>query len=452
MATLTGTRPQNTYQGLLKILDSDALEASLQQVSDGFGNTSPLFISTSQVAILGASGGRAVFNAALLDADRTFTFQNQSGTIAHFENCVNSIVGDAGLNQIRLVGDASTLAPRLYYGTNNLGVRGFATVNSLLNFWQEGATVFSTRTINTWTAIGSPTDISVVILPKGNGAFALAVADGTNVGGNVRGNFAVDLQRTRSVNTQVASGIDSFVANANSTASGTSSSAFGSAIASNSQCFAAVGGIASGTRSVSFRGTSSGVESFTANSTNNTASGLKSTCFGEHGDISGESSFGVGTFARSVVKNAFIIGGGQASNVTSQVTTSLQWSLFGAVAGTPYQLKNIAGDNLILDHASSATQTRFLRFSIAASAAGSPKGSWIREILVTIDVNNTTYNIVNVHILHSYEDNNLVGATVSFTTINGNPGQVVVSFTPATSVSTSVRCFVSTFGVFSLSS
>lgn len=49
MATLSGTRIKNTYQGLLKTSDAAALTGSLKVIQDGSGNDSALSLSTSTV-------------------------------------------------------------------------------------------------------------------------------------------------------------------------------------------------------------------------------------------------------------------------------------------------------------------------------------------------------------------------------------------------------------------
>ncbi len=59
-------------------------------------------------------------------------------------------------------------------------------------------------------ATGDTTNVSVSIVPKGNGAFSLRVPDGASTGGNVRGANAVDLQTDRNAANQVASGTSSF--------------------------------------------------------------------------------------------------------------------------------------------------------------------------------------------------------------------------------------------------
>jgi len=51
MASLTGQTIQSTYDSLLKISGNDPLTASLQRITDGLGNFTPLYLSTTAVEI-----------------------------------------------------------------------------------------------------------------------------------------------------------------------------------------------------------------------------------------------------------------------------------------------------------------------------------------------------------------------------------------------------------------
>jgi hypothetical protein len=68
---------------------------------------------------------------------------------------------------------------------------------------------------------GGTTNVGVAIVPKGTGAFSLAVPDGTATGGNARGANAVDLQTLRNAATAVGTGLSSFTAGQNNTNAGT---------------------------------------------------------------------------------------------------------------------------------------------------------------------------------------------------------------------------------------
>ncbi len=51
MATLSGNKIKNTYQSLVKFSDNGNITVGAKQLTDGFGNNSPMFVSTTQVGI-----------------------------------------------------------------------------------------------------------------------------------------------------------------------------------------------------------------------------------------------------------------------------------------------------------------------------------------------------------------------------------------------------------------
>ena len=53
MASLTGTKIKDSYDGLLKTTDNGALGASAKQLTDGLGTGSPLYLSTNLTLIIG---------------------------------------------------------------------------------------------------------------------------------------------------------------------------------------------------------------------------------------------------------------------------------------------------------------------------------------------------------------------------------------------------------------
>ena len=114
------------------------------------------------------------------------------------------------------------------------------------------ATASPNNTVNnvSMAPTGGTTNVSVSIVPKGTGAFSLAVPDGTATGGNVRGANAVDLQTDRSSATQVASGTKSVAIGARNTA-GNSGVAIGNTVTAGN------GGIAIGSAIVTAGGSNS---------------------------------------------------------------------------------------------------------------------------------------------------------------------------------------------------
>jgi len=51
MATLSGNKIKNTYQSLVKFSDNGNITTTAKQLTDGFGNNSPMFVSTTQIGI-----------------------------------------------------------------------------------------------------------------------------------------------------------------------------------------------------------------------------------------------------------------------------------------------------------------------------------------------------------------------------------------------------------------
>jgi len=51
MASLSGNKIKDTYQSLIKLTDNGNLTTGAKQLTDGFGNNSPLYISTTQIGI-----------------------------------------------------------------------------------------------------------------------------------------------------------------------------------------------------------------------------------------------------------------------------------------------------------------------------------------------------------------------------------------------------------------
>ena len=106
---------------------------------------------------------------------------------------------------------------------------GGATLQTSAFVIADNATASPNNTVNhaSLQVTGGTTNVSVSIVPKGTGAFCLAVPDGATTGGNARGANAVDLQVTRTDANQVASGDTSILIGANGRASGQYSVAIG---------------------------------------------------------------------------------------------------------------------------------------------------------------------------------------------------------------------------------
>lgn len=129
----------------------------------------------------------------------------------------------------------------------------------------------------------SDVNSNIAIIPKGNGAIIASQPDGTSVGGNARGAYAVDLQMVRSAATQVASGNYSFNVGLNSTASSAYAVAMG------------YGVTVSGTASFAAGQTLSLSNSFTfALGVSNIVSGVYAGALGVSLSSTGQASLAVG--------------------------------------------------------------------------------------------------------------------------------------------------------------
>lgn len=79
------------------------------------------------------------------------------------------------------------------------GVTGFTSADNT-------SSPNNTVNVASLTASSSSTNAGIAIVPKGEGGIMFAIPDGTATGGNVRGEYAIDLSTTRTSADQVASG------------------------------------------------------------------------------------------------------------------------------------------------------------------------------------------------------------------------------------------------------
>lgn len=141
---------------------------------------------------------------------------------------------------------------------------------------------------------GTPTYLGAGMSVTAQGAFQSVGVGNNNVVGNTRGTGALDLQTYRTAATQVASGIYSVVAGANSTSSANTSVAIGNGCSATANFAVSVGS----------SNTSSGVSAFTAG-TSCTASGTRSAAIGSVCTASGDNGFACGNTASATATNSF---------------------------------------------------------------------------------------------------------------------------------------------------
>ena len=174
-------------------------------------------------------------SAASLTDFPTFN-QNTAGQAATVTTIDGKI--SAGTN-VTITGAGTDASP--YSIESSDGGGGITNFEEILSTASPNDTV-NALSLRVKSSVGT-TNVDAVITPKGTGAFILGAApDGTAVGGNKRGDYAVDLQLDRSSATQVASGLRSIAIGSKASAIDTDSIAIGT----NSYVNSNLGGIAIG--------------------------------------------------------------------------------------------------------------------------------------------------------------------------------------------------------------
>jgi uncharacterized protein YhfF len=272
--------------------------------------------------------GTDVVMSAIQVADVPTLNQNTTGTAAN----VTGIVAVAN-------GGTGTATPSLVAGTNVTISGSFP--NQTINASGGGLTQFtaaeSTTTpnatvyVDSLTAAAASTDADVAFVAKGTGATLAQVPDSTATGGNKRGTYATDFQKSRTNAAQVASGnFSSILGGQNNTASAIYTAVVGGLSNSASSSRAAIvggeGNTATQPASAVVGGQYNGVSAtnaIVAGGSTNSASGLRSAVLGGSSNTaSGQDSAVVGgSSSVATALNSFVGGGsgGSAGGINSAV-------------------------------------------------------------------------------------------------------------------------------------
>ena len=164
----------------------------------------------------------------------------------------------------------------------------------LTNWTESLGTASPNSTVNSaqFLATGGVSNIDAVITPKGTGALLAQVPDATSSGGNKRGSYAVDLQRSRNAADQVASGSSATIGGgARNRASGTQTTVGGGYSNTATGNDSTVAGGSSNTAGSSQRSTVGGGYNNTASSDHSTvAGGSSNTASASYSSVLGGSS------------------------------------------------------------------------------------------------------------------------------------------------------------------
>lgn len=100
MAGLKGTKPQETFQGLIKTIDNQEITGEVQ-LSDGNGNALPLVVSTTQVKVNGESLTSYTHNQTTSSA--TWVIDHNMGkrpSVTVVNSAGQSVIGSVTYNSI----------------------------------------------------------------------------------------------------------------------------------------------------------------------------------------------------------------------------------------------------------------------------------------------------------------------------------------------------------------
>lgn len=319
----------------------------------------------------------------------------------------------------------------------------------LLGKNESGATQ-STASIEVST---SDTNTGIAIVPKGTGAITAVIPDGGTTGGNARGIYAVDFQRTRGINTRVASGQYSTIAGGrNNTASGDDSFAVGSGnIASNNGAVAiGVANSASAQNSIAMGNgcTASGGGYAISMGNANTSSAAVSVAIGESNTASAAYAFVLGNQGQSMLRGQKVYSQSRfAANGDSQHSNLVVSRSITGTSAAELTLTNAAPDanTRIALNLTGAINGRLWNAIVQLSAICTTAGGTvtvgesfigtynlgIKRIGATTSLVGTVQNMITAQ-----ADTNMLSSVVTITADDTNES-LKIDFTPPTGANAS---------------
>lgn len=258
---------------------------------------------------------------------------------------------------------------------------GGATLQSSAIVIDDLFTASPNNTVNFVCAkpTGGTTNVGFAVVPKGTGAFALAVPTASAVGGNARGVNAVDLQTYRATAAQVASGAYSSVLGSGNTASGAYSCAVGFASVASGGRSSAFGYQATASNSnataVGRISTASGPSALSAGA-QCTASGYQSMAAGFAAVASGSNSVAVGFGVTASATASSAIGSSAKTTIASTLEVGV-WSS-STVRSSAVRLHGATG------MASQSLQNRSTAYTDGGATAGSEADNTLSREMYSI--------------------------------------------------------------------
>jgi len=229
------------------------------------------------------------------------------------------------------------------------------------------------------------TNLGIAIVPNGTGAIMASVPDGTGVGGNSRGQYAVDLQKSRNLAAEIASGVGSVISGGQENKSSnfwttvgggvrnyateTASTIAGGSSNNATSLYSTISGgqsntVSTGTHATvvgGYQNSATGQYSI-AGGQSNTASGLGAVALGRSNVASGTGAIAIGTSNTVTYQLGFAGGNGNTVSVKgtafggSNTVAGGEWS---AAIGSSNSITSTGNSYVIGDRISSTATYAF---------------------------------------------------------------------------------------------
>lgn len=303
-------------KALLDDADAAAQRATLGLGTAATSNTSAFEASGSiatHAAVTSGVHGISTFAATFLDDADAAAVRTTLGITTG----IGGTTGSTDNALLRADGTGGATAQ-----SSNVTISDTGVITS--TFYEISTATFSSRAFTQFKGLG--TNVSVQVCPTGTGCFTIQLPDGTNTGGNARGDNSVDFSYSRTAATRVASGTGSFNGGTESTASGANSFSFnGNATGSRSIAIGGAAANATATSAIALGPsmTASAQSAFAAGGEGNTASAVYSSAIGGFGNnASGSFAFAFGYYAAASLYGMQAYGSGRfAATGDAQVAT-----------------------------------------------------------------------------------------------------------------------------------
>jgi hypothetical protein len=163
--TLTGTKPKDTYDSLIKVGDNGPISGTAKTLSDGLGNDLPISVSTSNVGI----GTSSPTQKLSVVGGSIFTSRTDSSeNIIISDGTVNSSIQQVTHLYLNSGGNSATFGDVVFRTKNSFTEMGRFTQNGLcfkgdtaaanaLDDYEEG----------TWTIAATPSSTGTITLDAG---------------------------------------------------------------------------------------------------------------------------------------------------------------------------------------------------------------------------------------------------------------------------------------------